>query len=206
MPWTGRACTRCATPLPGVTQDGIALVCGACQKKPPPWCAAHAPLLFEFPVNRLVHRFKFRRDTASGHALAELLCSHAGNSAADQRDILPDLWVPVPMHRFRLARRMLNPAFFLAARLSNRTGFPLSCHGLVRERHTPAQTGLPAKERKRNLRGAFRWRGRELQGVHVGLVDDVMTTGSTVSECSRVLSRAGAVRVSVWVVARAVSS
>lgn len=141
-----------------------------------------------------------------GHALAELLCGHMMARAADKTGVLPDLWVPVPMHRWRLARRLLNPAFFLAQRLAIRSALPLASHRLQRTRHTATQTGLGADERKRNLRGAFRWAGPSPKGLHVGLVDDVMTTSSTVSECARLLRRCGVGRVSVWVLARALNS
>lgn len=202
LPWLEHACRRCALPL----ADGRDRVCGACQASPTPFESTHAPLRFEFPVNRLMHGFKFRRNSAMGHALAELLCGHMDRLAAKDCAVMPELWVPVPMHRWRLASRMLNPAFVLARRLAKRSSLPLATHCLRRRRHTTTQTGLGAAERKRNLRGAFHWVGPLPADRHVGLVDDVMTTGSTVAECARLIMHSGAARVSVWVVARAVSS
>jgi len=196
MPRNGSACSQCALPLP----DGPDTLCGACQQKPPPYRATVAPLLFKFPVNRLVHRFKFQRDLASGRILTDLLTEHLASGGVPE----PAMVLPVPMHRLRLATRGLNPAYEIARRCSRALGLPLTAHGLQRCRNTRTQTGLDAGNRRRNLRGAFRWRESRLDGLHVAMVDDVMTTGSTVSECARVLTRAGAESVSVWVLARAV--
>lgn len=202
LPWLGHACKLCSLPLP-VKEDSH---CGACQQKRPPFCAAHAPLIFDFPVNRLVHGFKFRRNLAMGDALANLACGYMAQQASLDAQLLPGLWVPVPMHRRRLCVRMFNPAFYLAKRLAEHSNVKLAHHQLQRRRNTRTQTGLGAVERKKNLKGAFHWRGSSISGLHIGLVDDVMTTGSTVSECSRVLLGSGASQVSVWVLARAVSS
>lgn len=196
LPWNPCACQRCALPLP----DGPDPQCGACLARPPPFDAAIAPLLFHFPVNRLVHAFKFKRNLACGRVLSQLLSERLGQGCVPE----PALLVPVPMHRLRLALRGLNPAYEVACRCSRELALPLAAHALQRHRRTRPQTGLDATHRRRNLRGAFRWRGPPLAGLHVALVDDVMTTGSTVAECCRVLKRAGAAQVSVWVLARAV--
>ena len=144
-------------------------------------------------------RFKFRRDLAAGRALAGLLYGRLLDVCPDR----PDLIVPVPLHRFRLLRRGFNQAFEIAHHIARQLEAPLPAHDLRRTRPTPAQTGLDAAQRRRNLRGAFTWRGRSLAGSHVALVDDVMTTGTTVRECTRVLRKAGAERVDIWVLARA---
>ena len=195
LPWNPHACRQCGLPLP----DAPHLLCGACLARPPRFDATVAPLLFRFPVNRLVHRFKFQRDLACGRVLAQLLSTQLAANGAP----FPAVAVPVPMHRLRLAARGLNPAFEIARRCSRDLAMPLAAHALQRHRRTRQQTGLDAAHRRRNLRGAFRWRGPCLSGLHVALVDDVMTTGSTVTECTRVLKRAGAAQVSVWVLARA---
>jgi predicted amidophosphoribosyltransferase len=75
---------------------------------------------------------------------------------------------------------------------------------LRRHRNTKAQNGLSRLQRRKNLRGAFYWHGQKKPGRHIALIDDVMTTGTTVSECTRVLKKAGAKRVDVWVAARAI--
>jgi ComF family protein len=202
LPWNLLACTRCALPLPANGDS----VCGACLARPSRLEYVFCPLLFRFPVNRLMHRFKFQRDRAAGsvlgHLLAGLPAVHGRTAAPDFR---PDLLIPVPMHRLRLATRGLNPAWELARQVGATNGLAVATYMLRRSRHTPAQSGLDATSRRRNLKGAFRWRGESLRGREVALVDDVMTTGSTLFECARVLKSAGARRVSALVVARAVN-
>lgn len=117
---------------------------------------------------------------------------------------LPDMLIPVPLHHIRLIKRGFNQACELAGYTGRVLGIHLLTTGLRRKRNTRAQSGLSRKQRGRNVRGAFYWHGRKRPGRHVALIDDVMTTGTTVSECARVLKRAGAQRVDVWVPTRAV--
>jgi predicted amidophosphoribosyltransferase len=81
---------------------------------------------------------------------------------------------------------------------------PLLTSALRRQRNTKAQSGLTRKQRRKNVRGAFYWHGPDKPGRHVALIDDVMTTATTLSECARILKKAGAKRVDVWVAARAI--
>ncbi|NHK27450.1 ComF family protein [Parvularcula flava] len=125
------------------------------------------------------------------------------------RDVLTDgaLVVPVPLHRTRLISRRYNQAGVLASAISKACGLDLCLDLLHRQRATPRQQGLSAKGRERNVRGAFRVtpRHRDLvKGAHVVLIDDVLTTGSTLKACARVLKRAGAERVDALVLARVV--
>lgn len=196
LPWNSHACQGCGLPLP----KGNDPRCGACLAKPEIYDAVVSPLLFDFPVNRLVHRFKFQSDFACGRVLADILAGHIQSRRIGH----PDLLMPVPMNRWRLLRRGMNPAYELANRLARVLGLPLAIHDLRRKRNTPAQSGLTASHRRKNLRGAFAWLGASLNGRHIALVDDVITTGSTVTECTRVLRRSGAGKVSAWSCARAV--
>ncbi|WP_306250093.1 ComF family protein [Parvularcula sp. IMCC14364] len=115
--------------------------------------------------------------------------------------------VPVPLHPRRLRRRRFNQAALLAKALAHKADLPVCLDFLERHRSTPQQQGLSAKARKRNVAGAFRIRDKylPLQGSqHFLLVDDVLTTGSTLKECARVLKRAGAGQVNAVVLARVV--
>jgi ComF family protein len=100
--------------------------------------------------------------------------------------------------------RGFNQAYELAGYAGRVLDLPLHASALRRRRNTRAQSGLSRKQRRQNLRGAFSWHGSRKPGRHVALIDDVMTTGTTVTECARILKKAGAKRVDVWVAARAV--
>lgn len=198
LPRLGHICTTCALPL-GNSADPL---CGQCLRKPPPWDSVTAALAYRFPLDRVVCRFKFHRDFACGHLLGcEML--NAIDAAGLQQ---PDLLIPVPLHRRRHVARTFNQADLLARQLGRALTVPVRGTLLVRVRATRAQSGLDAAGRKRNTRGAFRCgrrAGEALAGRHVALVDDVMTTGATLLECTKTLQRTGVARISLWVAARA---
>jgi ComF family protein len=187
-------CPRCALPL-----DAPAPLCGECIEREPPFAAAWAPFRYEHPLDLLESRFKFRGDLAAGRVLASLLIERA----VDEELGLPDAIVPVPLHVSRLRERGYNQALELAKPLARVLGVPLRVDLLRRVRATIAQTGLDAAARRRNLRDAFAISNEQAIPAHVALLDDVMTTGTTLRECSRVLRRAGVQRVEVWALARA---
>jgi len=123
-------------------------LCGACLVRPPVFDSTFSPLLFKFPIDRLIHRFKFQRDLASGAVLGRLLARKL--SLLEQS--MPDLLLAVPMHRFRLLHRGFNQSFEIARQLGNLLDVPVAIHELQRLRHTPAQSGLDANCRRKNLK------------------------------------------------------
>jgi len=194
LPRNRSCCARCALPL-----ATPAALCGECQRRAPPWSAAWAPFRYAWPLDRLESRYKFGRDLAAGRVLSALW------QAEPRAVALPELILPVPLHRGRLRQRGYNQALELAKPLAKTFGIPLRCDLLQRRRATSAQTELDAASRRRNLRGAFALRAGTVLPAHVAILDDVMTTGTTLAECARVLKRAGAQRVDVWALARAPS-
>lgn len=194
LPWNRHACPRCAAALP---PDADAGPCGACLKAPPAWDEAASPLAYAYPVDKLVQRFKFDGDLAVGRLLGELLAEFlaAGNAR-------PDLILPVPLHPARLKERGFNQAMELARPLKRRLKIPVRHDVCERVRATEVQSKLDAKERKKNLRDAFEIK-QSVDGVHVAILDDVVTTGTTVEVLAQALKDAGAARVSVWSAARA---
>ena len=186
------ACPRCALPL--ARPEAL---CGRCLKRAPAFDAAWAPFVYAAPLAGLLTRFKFAGDLAAGRLLAELAIEEY---PAPQP--LPQALLPVPLHPRRLRERGYNQALELARPLARALHLPLLPQALQRQRETPAQSGLSALARRRNLRQAFRVVASRLP-AHVALVDDVMTTGATAQECALALHRAGVARLEVWAVARA---
>ncbi|VUL79750.1 ComF family protein [Stenotrophomonas maltophilia] len=185
LPWAGRACLRCALPLPG----NALIVCGSCREEAPPQAATHASLLYLPPVDQLLVRYKFHQDLAAGRLLAQLM-----QRAPPPWSCLP--LVPVPLHRRRLRQRGYNQA----AELCRLLPMPV-WQGLYRRRHTAPQSERTAEQRRENLFDAFDVRGPVPPRLTV--VDDVMTTGRTVMEVAETLRWVGADEVRVWVCARA---
>lgn len=194
LPRNRNCCGRCALPL-----ATSASLCGQCQRRPPPWDGAWAPFRYGWPLDRLESRYKFANDLAAGRVLSTLWQREPCPVA------LPQVLLSVPLHRSRLRQRGYNQALELARPLARALAMPLRHDVMQRLRRTEAQTELDAVGRRRNVRGAFALReGVALPG-HVALLDDVMTTGATLAECTGVLKRAGVSRVDVWALARAPS-
>lgn len=188
-------CARCALPL-----DVAAAACGACLRREPPFDAAWAPFRYAHPLDLLEARFKFHGDLAAGRVLASLMIEAARRDLGDRR---PDLLLCVPLHVARLRERGYNQALELGRPLAKALGLALDAQALLRLRATSAQTGLDARARRRNLHDAFALRSGFVAPAHVAILDDVMTTGTTLRECARVLRRSGAQRIEVWALARA---
>lgn len=194
LPYNPCACPRCALPIPQP-----APACGRCIKRPPPASAALAPFLYADPVDRWLPRFKFGRDLAAGRVLADLLLEDQRLSTLIEGI---DALVPLPLHRARLGERGYNQALELARPLARALDLPLRPAWLQRVRATAPQTGLDARTRRRNLRGAF-VASEAMSGKRVLLIDDVITTGSSMLEASRACRRAGTIEVRVLAAARA---
>ncbi len=195
LPWLEGGCLRCAHPLASGVET---LLCGACLKRPPAFDAATALLHYHPPADYLIQRLKFSGELAIGPLLADLL---AGKIAA-RTTPLPDLLIPVPLHPARLQSRGFNQATELARTLGRRLAVPVDHRRCQRDRRTKPQSLTPLRLRRRNLRGAFSVTGELPTAAHVAIIDDVLTTGHTADELARVLRRAGAARVEVWIIAR----
>lgn len=195
LPWNRLACPQCARPLAG----GPVRICPPCMKRAPPFNAALAAFLYTAPVDGAIQRLKYQADFLAGRWLADALHDAVITRHNEAASALPDLLLPVPLHPLRLARRGYNQSQLIARRLSQRLRLPLA--RARRVRRTEDQIGKSAAERRRNVRKAFTV-SAAVRGKAVALIDDVMTTGSTVAELARCCRRAGATRVEVWTLAR----
>ena len=195
LPWTGIACERCGKPLAVPLPPGA--YCSDCQLRPPPFEKAFAPLLYIFPVDGALKALKFRRQLFYAPAFGKLFLPLLEEIFADV-----DALLPVPLHPRRHARRGFNQAAELCRPLRRKSGLPV-IGNVRRVRFTKPQTGLDALERRRNMKAAFAVHG-SLYFRHPLVVDDVITTGETCRQLAGTLLAAGAERVSVLAVARAV--
>ena len=196
-------CILCGFPGASLDLD----LCGVCHADLP-WAGlsgdASVAFRYEHPVDELIRRLKYQGVIAHARALGVLLAE----VARERKEALPALLVPVPLHTARWRERGFNQAAAIARYAGHLLEIPVMRHGVVRVRDTPSQTALDVNARRRNVRGAFAVRAggaldRLCAAGHVAIVDDVITTGSTVNELRRVLLAAGVRRVEVWAVARA---
>lgn len=188
------ACVRCALPLAGSSSQGL---CGSCLKHPPRYDAAWSAYLYAQPLEWMIHQLKFSANLSFARLLSDRLLQMA--PALSDR---PDCIIPVPLHPKRLRQRGFNQAHELIKPVANSLQIPVDTHSCQRLKYTNAQTGLDARQRKKNIKNAFRFSNRE-QYRYIVLFDDVVTTGSTVDELSRVIKSRGVTRVDVWCLARA---
>ena len=186
-------CPRCNA------QGAIQQLCGACLSDPPHYDETISAFRYAYPLDRLVQAYKFNANLSLLPLFADALVR-----AIDAVDaaVRPDLVIPLPLAPRRLAERGFNQASLLGERVSKTLAIRFEARGMLRVRETPPQSGLSREARLKNVRGAFDCANR-LDGLRVAVVDDVMTTGATLSEAARALKKAGAAHVSAWVIARA---
>ncbi|WP_420407362.1 ComF family protein [Hoeflea sp.] len=170
---------------------------------PPPYAKARAAVFYDGPARKLVHGLKYSDRADLADMMARWMI-RAGREVLDDSDVI----VCVPLHRRRLFSRRYNQAAELARAIARLTGRRFEAGGLRRVRATLQQVGLGLRARQDNVRGAFAVppaRNPGIAGRRVLLIDDVLTTGSTVESATRALLRAGAARVSVLTFARVAS-
>lgn len=192
-------CSHCALPLPAVPSANCMKICSICQLTPPPFSRVIAPWVYDEHIAFLVHKWKFQGEKQLTALLANLWSS--------QRSISQpiDLIIPVPLHWRKLWRRGFNQAELLARNIHSLHPLlhntKVDVGQVIRTRATESQVGLNASERGDNLSAVFRSR-KTCVGMRIAIVDDVMTTGSTVTALSECLLNAGALSVEVWCLAR----
>lgn len=171
--------------------------CAMCTADPPPYDYARSAAIFGGALREALHAFKFAGKRALARPLGDLAAEHCAATLAEEIEAV----VPVPLARERERERGFNQAELLAHRVARQLGVPARPRWLARVRPTRPQSDLAASERRANVQGAFR-ASPEVSGHHVLVVDDVLTTGSTLGECARALRASGARRVGVLTVAR----
>ncbi|GAA3544492.1 ComF family protein [Zobellella aerophila] len=188
LPGLKHPCPLCAFPLP---QQGAH--CGHCQRHPPAWDRMRVLADYEYPFEQLIQRLKYQHQRLAGRLLGQLLAERISPP-------LPEVILPVPLHWWRRWRRGYNQAEEIARGLASRLPVAIDCRSLRRIRATPAQARLSRKARRRNLHRAFRL--APVHYRHVALLDDVITTGSTMNELVGLLRRQGVETIEVWALCR----
>jgi len=190
-------CIICAIPFTTSQSNALELVCGKCQKHPPNYTTSVIPHIYAAPLKQLITQLKFHGNLS----YAPLLAQNFINSITRRKDKLPECIIPVPLHTQRLHERGFNQAIELARIIANQLNIPLNYSFCQREKSTPFQSGLSAKQRMQNLKNAFSIT-KQHSYKHVAIFDDVVTTGTTVNELARKLKQSGVEIIEVWAIAR----
>ena len=187
--YEGPACAICGLP----TVSPYTKICGECLDNKPPFDKIRYFGIYEGPLKESIHLLKFQGVKRLSIPLAGLIYS----LLTDKYDAI----IPVPLHTSKLREREFNQTALLGHHLSKALSSPLLMNALCKNHETKLQTDVSGKERRDNLSGAFS-ASKEISGASILLVDDVITTGATVAECSKVLKKAGALKIDVAALAR----
>lgn len=199
-------CAACHTTLPlyhaGCYQCGLPINsgahCGSCIANPPTFDRTIALFAYQSPITELMTRYKFQ-----GHlSTAKLFANEWINYLLIKKITLPELIIPVPLHYLRLKERGFNQALEIAKPISHYFKIPIDTRSCIRLKNTEAQSHLSAEKRKVNVKNAFAL-SQALTAKHIAILDDVMTTGSTVREISMLLKKVGVEQIDIYCCTRA---
>lgn len=203
-------CSCCCAALPslplccpccGLPAGNSHTPCGRCLQHPPPWQQICFVTDYSPPLNQLIHRLKFHREPALARGLARLLLLQITAQKRTHGLQIPDTIVSTPLHTWRQWRRGFNQSDLLAAPLAKWLGCGYTSGALTRKMQGKIQHRLSARLRRHNLDNAFLLE-IPVKGLHIAIVDDVVTTGSTVGEIARLLERNGAASIQIWCLCR----
>ncbi|WP_373767300.1 phosphoribosyltransferase family protein [Glaesserella sp.] len=176
--------------------------CGNCLRNEPKWHRIVQISAYNSPLADWIHQFKFQRQYWLDKPLARLLLLAVRNARREHFLTLPEVIMPVPLFWQRYWHRGYNQAELIARHLSRWLAIPLDCRSLQRKKATTPQRELTAKERKRNLKGAFTYCPAQTY-QRIAIVDDVVTTGSTLNAICAELLKQDVKEIQVWTLARA---
>lgn len=192
QPYTGPRCLKCGMPL----DSDSSATCAECIKDRPAFRSVRSFGLYKGTLKKAVNLLKYHNMKRLSKPLAEMIL---------RMEIpLVDTVIPVPLYSDRLRQREFNQSALLAKYTANGMGKALATDCLIKTRDTMPQVGLNAGDRRRNIKGAFAVQNKEvIEGKDILLIDDVVTTGATIRECSKILKKAGAADIYVMALAHA---
>ncbi len=193
LPLLNNPCLICSLPLPSTI---IGRTCGKCLKNRPFYQASIIPLEYTFPNTIFIKQLKYKQKLV----YSDLLAKSLQKVIQQKKRPLPDCIIPVPLHPLRLIKRGYNQSELIAKSLAKNLDISIDLKSCRRIKNTAQQTGFSEKERMYNVSNAFSI--SSIPYKHVAILDDVVTTGSTVNELARVLSLAGVKTIEVWACAR----
>ncbi len=195
LPFAEKGCRRCAAPLTAQT------LCGYCLKhKNLPFNETHTLFIYQWPIANLILKLKFQHSLVVARLLGELLAEKIKYHWYQTKP-LPDVIIPVPLHIERLKERGFNQAAEIARPIASLINRPLLDRACFKIKSTMAQATLPQAVRQKNVKNAFQI-DYSFKNLRVAVIDDVVTTGSTVFEVCKELKKAGALAVDVWCLGR----
>ncbi len=195
-------CSKCANALPFHDPENENLLCGDCVKKFPSFDETIVAIDYEPPLDQLVHLLKFHANLSMAPIMGKLIVKAIGKN---RRPVCPDFLIAVPLGKRRLIERGFNQSLEIAKTLSRSLKANLVFDLVERNRETEKQSTISFKERKKNVRNAFgivEANRHLIDNSHIGIIDDVMTTGDTLEEIAALLKKAGAARITNFVFAR----
>jgi len=196
LPRIKNACECCGLPI---LEPSLGL-CGDCLTSPLEVDYTKSLFYYDSPIDHLIGQLKFKEALSAASILGHLLAE-----SVEMVEDLPDVIVPVPLHKKRLVQRGFNQSLEIARPVSKQLKLPIDTNLVRRTKSTRAQAKLNVSERKKNIKDCFEIQHQQIY-QHVVLIDDVMTTGSTINELARVLKLSGVKKVGVWSIARAILS
>lgn len=194
LPWLAHHCTRCGR---GGAVEGI---CIHCQKGGYAFDQCFIPFNYQSPLSNIISQFKFNHQLHQARTLSYCFVQAAKDNALPR----PELLIPVPAHPRRVWHRGFNQSIELTRFIAKAFDLPWDANLVARTQHTPPQNKLKQRQRRKNLNNAFACK-KPCDLQHVVIVDDVVTTGTTVNTIAKVLKEAGVARVDVWGICESVT-
>lgn len=199
LPRIKMGCYQCGLPL---QHELNSTLCGQCQRSHPPIDYLISSLQYDYPVGYLVAQLKFQRNLTYAKIFSHLLLTTLDEYYFSHTSELPEMIIPIPLHKKRIRERGFNQALEIARPIAQKLAIPISIDTVQRSKYTQAQSLLTATERRNNLQHSFILT-KPIGVKHIVLLDDVVTTGTTVYELAALLKKSGVEKVGVWAVARA---